>query len=210
MNGKELVSIQRTSLLRTKAFRPAAMLTAATRLPSQKIREAQEKGDMFAQSSPTLRTWVHGFEETFGAWRASVGPEEQTLIHAQAEGELIKGGFGSPTSSGRTCLRRRCGRSPSSSRSFGTKELLQKQYPGLCRPWARTSSFWSPATELTKEEVAKLSEGRSDEEMEKLFKEKVPGIGARTTASLIDSYVGASGEVKDGVDTLERFYRPMF
>eukprot|EP00420_Gonyaulax_spinifera_P023114 CAMPEP_0197891996 /NCGR_PEP_ID=MMETSP1439-20131203/29911_1 /TAXON_ID=66791 /ORGANISM="Gonyaulax spinifera, Strain CCMP409" /LENGTH=91 /DNA_ID=CAMNT_0043512137 /DNA_START=59 /DNA_END=331 /DNA_ORIENTATION=+ len=36
------------------------------------------------------RTAVRGFKEDFDAWRASLSPEEQTMIQAQAEGEFNK------------------------------------------------------------------------------------------------------------------------
>merc|ERR1719433_1639116 len=46
-----------------------------------------------------------------------------------------------------------------------------------------------------------------EEEMKKFVKEKVPEIGARTIAFLIDNYVGARDEVESDVETMKAFYR---
>merc|ERR1740129_1492781 len=43
-----------------------------------------------AGTRPGARTAMRGFKEEFDAWRASLSPEEQTMIQSQAEGVFNK------------------------------------------------------------------------------------------------------------------------
>jgi len=153
---------------------------------SQKIREAQEKGEMFAQSSPMVETWVVKNDD---AKSHEMAVKVLDWIKRASEHE---------------------------SATPETKELLQKTVAAGVPPMGENIELLVPQvlsnqiqhmTELMKKEVAKFGEGKSEEEMKKFVKEKVPEIGARTIAFLIDNYVGARDEVENDVETMKAFYR---
>merc|ERR1712039_782532 len=52
-----------------------------------------------------------------------------------------------------------------------------------------------------------FGEGKSKEEMDKFIKEKVPEIGARVIAWLVEKYITARDEVEKDVVTMKNFYR---
>jgi len=153
---------------------------------SQKIREAQEKGEQFAQSSPMVETWVVKNDDQKSH---EMAVKVMDWIKKASEHE---------------------------SATPETKELLQKTVEAGVPPMGENIELLVPQvlsnqiqhmTELMKKEVAKFGEGRSEDEMKKYIKEKVPEIGARTIAYLIDNYVGARDEVENEVETMKAFYR---
>merc|ERR1712209_353331 len=108
------------------------------------------------------------------------------------------------------------GASEDESATPETKELLQKTVANGVPPMGENIELLVPQvlsnqiqhmSELMKKEVAKFGEGKSEEEMKKYIKEKVPEIGARTIAFLIDNYIGARDEVENDVETMKAFYR---
>jgi len=153
---------------------------------SQKIREAQEKGEQFGQSSPMLETWVVKNDD---AKSHEMAVKVMDWIKKASEHE---------------------------SATPETKELLQKTVAAGVPPMGENIELLVPQvlsnqiqhmTELLKKEVAKAFEGGSEDDMKKYVKEKVPEIGARTIAYLIDNYVGARDEVENEVETMKQFYR---
>merc|ERR1719367_367967 len=118
---------------------------------SQKIREAQEKGEAFPQSSPLLETCL--IQKTLARGVPPMGEPFELLL----------------------------------------PQVLTNQIHHL--------------TEYMKKEVAKFGEGKSKEEMDKFIKEKVPEIGARVIAWLVEKYISARDEVEKDVVTMKNFYR---
>jgi len=153
---------------------------------SQKIREAQEKGEAFPQSSPLLETWVVKNDD-----KESHEMAVKVLDWIKKAGEH-------------------------ESATPETKELIQKAVARgipemgenieLLLPQVITNQI-QHLTEYMKKEVAKFGEGKSKEEMDKFIKEKVPEIGARVIAWLIEKYITARDEVEKDVVTMKNFYR---
>jgi len=153
---------------------------------SQKIREAQEKGEAFPQSSPLLETWVvknddkesHEMAVKVMDWIKKAGEHESATPETK---ELIQ----------KTLAR-------------GVPEMGTNME--LLLPQVITNQI-QHLTEYMKKEVAKFGEGKSKEEMDKFIKEKVPEIGARVIAWLIEKYITARDEVEKDVVTMKNFYR---
>merc|ERR1712209_140261 len=108
------------------------------------------------------------------------------------------------------------GASEDESATPETKELLQKTVANGVPPMGENIELLVPQvlsnqiqhmSELMKKEVAKFGEGKSDAEMEKFKKEKVPEIGARIMAFVIENYVRARDDVDNEVANMNRFYR---
>merc|ERR1712241_754507 len=152
----------------------------------QKIREAQEKGEAFPQSSPLLETWViknddkesHEMAVKVMEWIKKAGEDKSATAETKA---LIQ-------------------------------KTLDRGVPAMGEPFELLlpqviTNQIQHLTEYMKKEVAKFGEGKSKEEMDKFIKEKVPEIGARVIAWLIEKYITARDEVEKDVVTMKNFYR---
>jgi len=152
----------------------------------QKINEAKDKGEAFPQSSPLLETWVvknddkesHEMAVKVMDWIKKAGEHESATPETK---ELIQ----------KTVAR-------------GVPEMGKNIE--LLLPQVITNQIHH-VTDLMKKEVAKFGEGKSKEEMDKFIKEKVPEIGARVIAWLVEKYITARDEVEQDVVTMKNFYR---
>jgi len=153
---------------------------------SQRIREAESKGEMWPQSSPLLETW------------AIKNDDAESHEMAVKVLEWIK-----KASEDKSC-------------TDDAKPLLEKTVARGVPPVGEPFELLLPQvltnqihhmTGILQKEVAKFGEGKSKEEVDKYVKEKVPEIGARTIQFLVEKYTGARDEVEKDVETMKAFYR---
>jgi len=153
---------------------------------SQRIREAQSKGEKYPQSSPLLETW------------AIKNDDDKSHEMAVKVLEWIKKA------------------SEDKSVTDDAKPLLEKTVARGVPPMGEPFELLLPQvlvnqihhmTEILKKEVEKYGEGKSKEELDKYIKEKVPEIGARTINHLTEKYASARDEVEKDVEAMKAFYR---
>jgi len=152
---------------------------------SQKIAEAERKGEKFPQSSPLLETWVIKNDD-----KESHEMAEKVMDWIRKAGE-------------------------DKSASEGTKELIASMKRGV-PPMGEPFELLLPQvlvnqihhmTEVLHGQLELIAPDNTQEQFDKYVKEKVPEIGARTIAFLVDKYATARNDVEAEVEIMKNFYR---
>jgi len=153
---------------------------------SSKILEATEKGEKFPLSSPMVETWGVKNDDA-----ESHDNNVKVLDWIKKAGE-------------------------DKSATAETKELIEKTLARGVPPMGEDFELLLPQVPVNQihamqnimlKEIAKFAEGKSDEEMEKYKKEKIPEISARIIAFIVENYIKARDEVETEVNTMKEFYR---
>jgi len=152
---------------------------------SQKIAEAERKGETFPQSSPLLETWVIKNDD-----KESHEMAEKVMDWIRKAGE-------------------------DKSASDETKELIASMKRGV-PPMGEPFELLLPQvlvnqihhmTEVLHGQLELIGPDNTQENFDKYVKEKVPEIGARTIAFLVDKYATARNDVEAEVEIMKNFYR---
>lgn len=153
---------------------------------SQRIYEAERKGEKFPQSSPMLEKWVVKNDD-----------EESHKVALQTL-DFIK----------RAAEDKSC--------SEEAKPLLLKTVEKGVPPMGEKFVLLLPQVlvnqihhmlTIMQKELAKWGEGKSKEEVDKYVAEKIPEIAGRVIQFLTKNYVEARDLVEKDVETMKNFYR---
>jgi len=153
---------------------------------SSKIREAEEKGESFPQSSPLLETWAIKNDD---AQSHEMAIKVLEWIKKASEDKSV-------TDDAKPLLEKTVARGvPPVGEPF---ELLLPQVP---------VNQIHHMTELMTKEIARLGESNSKENVDKFVKDKVPEVGARVIKYIMEQYISARDDVEKEVETMKAFYR---
>jgi len=155
------------------------------RFASQRISEAERAGDTFPQSSPLLETWViknddkesHEMAQKVMDWIRKAGEDKSASAETKELIATMKGDI------------------PAMGEPF---ELML--------PQVLVNQIHTLIT-LMQDHLERIAPDNTREQFEKYAKEKVPEIGARTIAYVVDKYTQARNEIEVEVETMKAFYR---